>query len=381
MPNSIEVLTDRVAAIGDSIDELLLTVASLDGPGSEMDPRARTDDRLRELVVGLQRVCNAAEAAQADALVAMGEEARQLDAAEFAATGLPVRSHEEFLPDEVSVLLACTKPAAGRRYALAHRAISLPALHSAWSDGLLDARKAQVIADEVGALSDPEMTGSLPAAEVAALTEQLTCAGVEYAQRHTWSETRAWLRRRVLKVAPEVAELRRGRAEQERKVTITPSDDGMSELWAWLPSVEARQIQQALTAAAHDLGAGDARTMDQRRADLLVAWLLGPDHAPTVHLHLIAEPNASTGIPGDAGAWLPGVGTLTELQTSDLLGSARTVVVANPGDLPAEHSYRPSPALDSAIRARDVTCRFPGCRRSTLGTGTGTDLDHTVPWP
>jgi hypothetical protein len=41
--------------------------------------------------------------------------------------------------------------------------------------------------------------------------------------------------------------------------------------------------------------------------------------------------------------------------------------------------YRPSAALDRAIRTRDVTCRFPGCRRSA--DSAGTDLDHTVPWP
>ncbi|HEX5016237.1 MAG TPA: DUF222 domain-containing protein, partial [Actinomycetes bacterium] len=273
MPNSIGTLTDRVAAIGDSIDELLLTVASLDGPGSEMDARARTDDRLRELLVGLERVRNAADAAQATVMVAMDHEARQLDAAEFAATGLPGRSHREFVPDEIGVLLACTKEAAGRRYGLALRSLEYPAVAEAWRAGQIDARKVKTISDELTALSDPEVSGGWRPAQITEVTEQLAGAGVEHAQTHTWSQTRTWLRRRVLKVAPEVAELRRGRAEQERKVTITPSDDGMSELWAWLPSVEARQIQQALTAAAHDLGAGDARTMDQRRADLLVAWL------------------------------------------------------------------------------------------------------------
>jgi hypothetical protein len=45
----------------------------------------------------------------------------------------------------------------------------------------------------------------------------------------------------------------------------------------------------------------------------------------------------------------------------------------------AEKSYRPSAALDRAVRARDVTCRFPGCRRTA--DSSGTDLDHTVQWP
>jgi len=46
-----------------------------------------------------------------------------------------------------------------------------------------------------------------------------------------------------------------------------------------------------------------------------------------------------------------------------------------------EQGYRPSAALDRAVRVRDVTCRFPGCRRAALGTATGTDIDHAVSWP
>ena len=35
--------------------------------------------------------------------------------------------------------------------------------------------------------------------------------------------------------------------------------------------------------------------------------------------------------------------------------------------------------MDRAVRARDVTCRFPGCRRAA--DSAGTDLDHTIPYP
>jgi hypothetical protein len=385
MPNSVGALADQVATISDMIDEMVLNVASMPEPDRNIDPRERTDDRIRELLVGLEHVRNAAEAAQATAMVALSDEARDLDVAEFAATGLPSRSHCEFVADEISVLLACTKADAGRRYGLALRAASDPAVAGTWRGGAIDARKVQAITDELTALADPEVTRGLSAADVQDVAEQLAHAAVEHARTHTWSETRAWVRRRVVRIVPEVAELRRGRAEQERRVQITPADDGMSELWAWLPSVEARQIQQALSQSAQALGASDGRSMDQRRADLLVDWLLGPDHAPTVHLHVVVEtPDGSgdsNGVADDVAAWLPGVGTLTELQTSDLLGSAQRVVNSVAGCLPAEPGYRPSGKLESAVRVRDVTCRFPGCRRAALGTETGTDLDHTVAWP
>ena len=387
MSDSIEVLATRALAVGGMVDEVLLEVQTSAGLDPGLDPRVATDDRLRELLVGLEQVRNAAEAVQAEVMVALAAEADRLDAAEFAASGVPSRSHGEFVPDEVGVLLACTKVAAGRRYGLALRSQDHPVVWAGWVAGRVDARKVEVICDELAALADPEVCGTLTAVEIAEWTEKLAAGATDYAGSHTWSQTRVWLRRRILALLPEVAELRRGRAEQERRVQITPGDDGMSELWAWLPSVQARQIQQALTSAAHDLSS-DRRTMDQRRADLLVDWLLGPDHAPTVHLHLITAPNttADTGAGAaadDVVAWLPGVGSLTELQTSDLIGSAGRVITTTTGEVgtDSEPGYRPSARLDRAVRTRDVTCRFPGCQRAALGTSTGTDVDHTVAWP
>jgi hypothetical protein len=158
MPNSVGALADQVATISDMIDEMVLNVASMPEPDRNIDPRERTDDRIRELLVGLEHVRNAAEAAQATAMVALSDEARDLDVAEFAATGLPSRSHCEFVADEISVLLACTKADAGRRYGLALRAASYPAVAGTWRGGAIDARKVQAITDELTALADPEVT-------------------------------------------------------------------------------------------------------------------------------------------------------------------------------------------------------------------------------
>ena len=57
--------------------------------------------------------------------------------------------------------------------------------------------------------------------------------------------------------------------------------------------------------------------------------------------------------------------------------TARIEPIVHPGQAPPEPGYRPSKALADFIRARDLTCRFPGCRVPA----TGCDIDHTIAWP
>jgi hypothetical protein len=390
MPDAARCIADQVTTVGGLIDEVLSTVASMSKPDAQLDDRCRTDARLRELLVVLERVRHATEAAQAQVMVAMGEEARHLDAAEYVATEMPARSFEEFVPDEVAVLLWCTKVAASLRYSTALQADRHPALRDAWRAGRIDAHKVTVIAEQLQHLDRPD-------------ADNLASTAAEHAAAHTAPQTREWLRRRVIAVNPDAAEERRRRALAERRVVITPAEDGMSELWAWLPSIQARQIQQALTQAAHNIGGDDSRAMDERRADLLVDWLLGKDTPPSVHLQLIASNETVTGT-SEAPGWIPGMGPVTAPQVRELTGAVAPAAItvhtlapanaceAHPGAASAsvavvpytsdaEPGYRPSVALEQTIRIRDVTCRFPGCRRPALGMHTGTDVDHTIPWP
>ena len=358
------------------------------------------DDELRVRVVECEQAMLMLQATQADAMVAMGRRARAADQAEAAGRGEPMWSgecREEFVPDEIGVLLGCTKMAASIKYGTACGAAELPVLAEAWRAGRVDARKVAVIVEQVACLD----LGT--AKEVAA-------DAVGYATRpnhpRTAPQLREWLRGKVIAADPEAAEERRRRAMGDRRVVITPGDDGMSELWALLPGVQARQIQTALTTASHDLGADDARSMDQRRADTLVDLLLGRGDPPAVSLQLIVTSDTITGASQQPG-WVPGLGPVTTTEITELigtgagdgaetgagagtdagtgLGSHVTVrpLLTDPAtgiliDLD-QKSYRPSAALDRAVRARDVTCWFPGCRRSA--DSAGTDLDHTVPWP
>ncbi|MBX7435611.1 HNH endonuclease, partial [Mycobacterium sp. Y57] len=77
-------------------------------------------------------------------------------------------------------------------------------------------------------------------------------------------------------------------------------------------------------------------------------------------------------IAGLRGAVLP-----APLLAEVIAAGAKVRVVAGVEDLTACPGYRPSAALAEFVRARDLTCRVPGCDRPAVFA----DLDHINPWP
>src|SRR5207248_6786043 len=61
----------------------------------------------------------------------------------------------------------------------------------------------------------------------------------------------------------------------DRRVCARPVGDGMGELWAILPGDGLALLMSRLNAEAARQTPGDQRTMDQRRADALVALEIG----------------------------------------------------------------------------------------------------------
>ena len=311
----------------------------------------------------------------------------------------------EFVSDEIGVLLACTRMSAVHRFETAMRATGHQSLMAAWHQGAIDARKVAVIGD--GLLDvDP------------AYADTLAGEAARYATSRTATQTRAWLSRRVLAADPGMAEVRRARASQGRRVTLQPVADGMAELSALLPGIQARQAFDTLNALAQAGAKDDARTADQRRADALMDLLTGRAEPPQVQIQVVVPADTLAGDTDQPG-WVQGLGPITAgearalsqglpspgpRQPSGRRGPKVRTLIVNPetGALtkpastevarpldpgqPIEEAtskprYRPSRRLDRAVRERDVTCRFPGCRRSALTTASGTDLDHTVPYP
>ncbi|TFV61411.1 HNH endonuclease [Mycobacterium sp. PS03-16] len=80
---------------------------------------------------------------------------------------------------------------------------------------------------------------------------------------------------------------------------------------------------------------------------------------------------------GTTPALLAGYGALPAAALRDLATRAAVRHLRLPTDFGVEDHYRPSAALADCIRARDLTCRFPGCDHPAESC----DIDHTIRWP
>ncbi|MCQ1948104.1 HNH endonuclease signature motif containing protein [Arthrobacter sp. zg-Y1116] len=270
----------------------------------------------------------------------------------------------------------------------------------ALEDGRLSYPHAQVVL---------EQCEGAPAAGLAEFEADLIAA----AEGRTRAQFSCKARRLREAKYPETVPERHRSAFEQRKVTLHRDEDGMSWLSAHLAAAEAQQIYTALsTAARGEQSAGDPRTRDQLRADILAQLLLGGFSGKQ------GRPTAS----GAGGSSAGGGGDLSDSGPDPLgvLPRAEIMVLINAETLfgadeqPAElHGYGPISAeaarrlarnatrwtglvqdprtgeilgvgrrrkvpagLARWLRARDGTCRFPGCRVSTANS----DIDHTIDW-
>ncbi|MFC7876700.1 DUF222 domain-containing protein [Isoptericola sp. NPDC057391] len=259
-----------------------------------------------------------------------------------------------------------------------------------------------------------------------ATTGTVTCTPTQVARRARCARETAH---------PVPADVRHTEATQHRAVFLDDGRDGMAWLVAHLPAPLAHAAYDRLTRTARHLvahdgksDAGHRRTLAQARADTLTALLLDDGT-----LDITAAP-ATNGTPQDDGAGhgaqdaaddhrpapvpVPDQTTLAILARSirpqvtvtvpvlTLLGitdapatmdghvpidphTARTLTALAPSlrriltdpesgtVLSVGRTTYTVPAdLKAIIRARDTTCRFPGCTHPA----TSADLDHTQAW-
>ena len=113
-------------------------------------------------------------------------------------------------------------------------------------------------------------------------------------------------------------------AVEQRTVRFRPARDGMTSMWASLPSGDAEKLRRRIEAAARAASeAGHPRTRDQLRADALCA--LGDPTTNDIGTALDFPDGADDERRGGAGT---GTGTGTDTGTGTGTGGAGTVAVA-----------------------------------------------------
>lgn len=214
---------------------------------------------------------------------------------------------------------------------------------------------------------------------------------------------------------PETLPIRKAKAESERHVELQPGDDGMAWLHAYLPAEQACGIYQRLTASSRKLKtSNESRTLTQLRADVFTDILTSTNQGEvdgceerawqgiTAHVNVTVPVLALLDVlaPGDqeAGdtdrtvcssprglnqfAELEGYGPIDTATAARLAAHAPsfTRILTHPitGSVldVGRETYRPPKHLQDWVRARDRTCRHPGCSRAAIAC----EIDHTIPW-
>ncbi len=319
----------------------------------------------------------------------------------------------EFFPDELALILNCSRAAATQLWERAATLLQrLPSTWTALADGWLDWPRARAIAAELGWPARESPDDVLASVEAVVLPQ---------ATRLSVNRLRALVRRELMKADPAAADRRRKRAERDADVTVRGVGDGMGELRATMPYPEAAAMRAEVDAQAHALKrAGDERTIGRLRSSVLSDRVVRPwQERPTVsaHVEVVASldtlESAAAGAPGagrgpvavdgepvtaalarellerlDAlcpgGLQAPTDGTLS-LSITDQHGRLLAAVTRRELETavrrgtglacpPAVDRYQPTPAHRRHARTRDRTCRQPGCHNRAGWA----DLDHVI---
>lgn len=209
-------------------------------------------------------------------------------------------------------------------------------------------------------------------------------------------------RRECERLHPETIQDRRAIVVNDRSVQVTPADDGMCWLSAYLPAQTGIGIHNRLTMLARQCqGPDESRTLPQLRADVFSDLLTGRCELPGYSAgpgpessgesqpqrrftgpDVLVTIDATTlaGLTDHAGN-LEGYGPLgfdVARDIAALAGSFTPLLINGQGDLLAIGRKRrlPTPIVRRWLRVRDETCRFPGCSRSAANC----EIDHVVPW-
>jgi hypothetical protein len=320
-------------------------------------------------------------AAQVDLLELLQQQQNWLAAASartLAAIEDADRSEQNLAQEMVSLALRIPLTTAQNKLKTAHSLVhELPATINLLEQGRISIRHAEAVT---------QMSWRLAPEHLPALEARIA----RRAPDQTLPRFRQALRRAAIALDPATAELRHQRAAADRRVVFQPVEDGMAELQVLLPAPQAQSVFTRLTAAARLLPSEDPRSMDQKRADLLVDAVLSGlpiDALPTSSglrpsIQVTVSADTLLGL-DDAPAELAGYGTITA-QTARRLAAdqsgtwRRLLTDPDNGSLLdiGQFRYRPSRRLKDFVIARDARCVFPTCNQP----GYRCDYEHIQPF-
>ena len=180
------------------------------------------------------------------------------------------------VPDELACALVSTRRHAETLFLRAWGTAQHPALADAWTAGAVDARKVDVILDEVGRAG-----GSLSRSEVAAVVAD----AVDHVRVDDRAALTRHVRTRLIAADPAVAEQRRVVERERRGVFLDLAPDAMARLIAYLPAAEATAAFTAIDALAGNAADGRGR----------------PDGGPASRGRVRRRVHLDPGPPGDPG--------------------------------------------------------------------------------
>jgi Domain of unknown function (DUF222)/HNH endonuclease len=283
-----------------------------------------------------------------------------------------VEAIDEFAAEEIGAALCFTRRAADMHLGLALDLVDrLPAVGEALRQGRIDLARARVICEGTCHLEEAE-------------ARRVADVVLEQAPRLTTGQLGARIRRLAMSVQPEMAVRRYEAAVEERRVMCLPNADGTADLVACnLPAEQAAACMRALNTAAHEAKrAGDPRSIDQLRTDILLDRL-EVDRSTTGRRGVVDLDIDLTTLAGlDANpAEIPGFGPIVADVARKVAASQHhtewRVTVTDPdcGTVVWNGVTRRRPTVTQRryLEARHRCCVFPGCRMPAMNS----DIDHT----
>ncbi|BDB42545.1 hypothetical protein Mkiyose1665_06450 [Mycobacterium kiyosense] len=267
------------------------------------------------------------------------------------------------------------------RYARAMRE-RLPQTAQVFSAGDIDAAAFGIIVFRTDAIEDPEVLARVDALIAANVTRWPSLSKYRLAAQVD----------KIVVGADVDALRRRQQRHRGREILISEDGDGIALIEGSLATPDALALDQRLTAMAATVCPNDPRTRDERRADALGALAAGADRlgcrcgrpdcaagqrkpAAPVVIHVIAEQATLDGTGATPASVIGAEGLITPELLAELAVTARQLPLVHPGFRAPEPGYRPSKELADFVRARDLTCRWPGCDVPA----TRCDIDHSIP--